>query len=402
MVISHCITSSLIVTILIRLLLDGGRSTGLTFLELLVHISVRYGSQIIEDLDTIANIASRYLASEPNQKLRQRMLKDVRIIQLHAAEFLYQIISKVDYVDIKLVRLIQENTLLKLLFCISEGELELQQKLLHVVHAAMAIVAAVSSNHKSPSGSASERQYRRKGSLDSATSDNLAQYAMDAMPRSTLPTSLGMNAAQASEAVQLAKSTSALFVKCVMDALMVPSNRRIIQHWMDFLLASLSHLRGGFRQIIVPILMSICEQITLCQTAVKLIIHGESDAASSFLSTPLHRPEITREAATTADHNHHGPYLRDQGAVLGGPEHDILIFLNGLERILMFCITDHSLSDEWYTEKAEQYPLPIPQVVESSSLKGLVQVMQGEDVPHLTDMKVFIEYQRKLTCLTYL
>ncbi|KAI9258777.1 Dopey, N-terminal-domain-containing protein [Phascolomyces articulosus] len=344
---------------------------GLSFLELLVQISLRY------------------LATEPCDKYRTNMLKSVRSIQLHAAELLYQTISKLDYVDMKLTRLIQESVLRKLLFCISTSDLELQQKLLHLLHATMAITAAAAFNkpgaittHSSSSPSERSSSYRRKVSVDSTQNEAamLAQYASDAVPRAaaaaaaattTAQQNTALVAPQAVEAIDLANTTSALFVKCVTDAFMLPSNRPILQHWMDFVLASLPHMRGGFRQMVIPILMCVCEQITLCHTAVRLLMHGDVSN------------EYTNNNNNKKQHKQHGPYLQEASAVsVGGPEQDILVFLNGIEKILLYCLTDRSLNDDWHpTTHGNDTWLPIPRVAadNASTLKGFAQLVHADE-----------------------
>ncbi|KAG2225478.1 hypothetical protein INT45_010305, partial [Circinella minor] len=351
--------------------------TGLSFLELLVQISLRY------------------LETEPCDKYRSNMLKSVRSIQLHAAELLYQTISKLDYVDMKLTRLIQESVLRKLVFCIYTHDLELQQKLLHLLHATMAITAAAAF-HKPGGGSSTPEQQqhqqrssshsRRKASVDSAQNEQamLAQYASDAVPRaatassSISSTNNALVAPQAIEAIDLASTTSALFVKCVTDAFMLASNRPILQHWMDFVLASLPHMRGAFRQMVIPILMCVCEQTTLCHTAVRLLMHGEvSDEYTTTTTT-------SRSNKKQHYQHQHGPYLQEASAVsVGGPEQDILVFLNGVEKILLYCLTDRTLNDDWHpTTHGLDTWLPIPRTtsdITTSTLKGFAQLVHADE-----------------------
>lgn len=316
------------------------------------------------------------------------MLKRVRSIQLHATELLYLMMSRLDYVDMRLTRLIQETVLHKLLFCVATKNLELQQKLLHLLHATMAITSVTAlGQHQTTSASPKvEKHARRKTSIDTASSDAMAQYAMDAAPLATSGTNA--NASQIAEAISLAQSTSGLFVKCVIDALTQPSNRPLLQHWMDFVLASLPHLRGGFRQMVVPILMCLCEQTALCQTAVMLLMHGE--AISSWSST-YHRRQISEDVLMQKGNEKadmRGPYVQDNNAVAGGPEQDVLVFLNGLEKVLMFCMTDRSLSDDWFPESLDDFFLPIPKIADQSMLNGLAQLVHADGSPRSGDHKV--------------
>ncbi|KAG0174439.1 hypothetical protein DFQ29_007496 [Apophysomyces sp. BC1021] len=303
--------------------LSESHRASMSFLELLVRIA--------------------FLQSEPCEKYYETMIKTVRSIQLHASDLLYLIISKLDAVDMEITGLMQEGVLHTSLFCISSGDLELQQKLLHLLHATMAITAASALGQVS----SSTERHRRKLSLDQASSDTVSEFSANVVPRA---------AEMGEDAVELARSTSALYVKCVTDALVSTSNRPILQHWMDFCLATLPHVRGGFRQIVVPLLICVCQQITLCHTTVRLLMHGGSS-----------QPEGTRLTL---------PCIQERGAVLGGPEKDILVFLNGLEKILMFCLMERSLGDDWYDANRA---LPIPMVPEQSELRGLAELVHSEE-----------------------
>ncbi|KAF7726823.1 hypothetical protein EC973_008424 [Apophysomyces ossiformis] len=295
-------------------------------------------------LELLVRIALRFLQSVPCEKHYETMIKTVHSIQLHAADLLYLIISKLDVVDMKITELMQEGVLHKSLFCIATGDLDLQQKLLHLLHATMAITAASALGQASTS---STESHRRKNSLDQAANDSISEFASSNVPRV---------AELAEEASDLARSTSGLYVKCVTDALTSTGNHPILQHWMDFCIATLPHVRGGFRQIVVPLLICVCQRITLCHTTVRLLMHGDasqSDGTNAAL-----------------------PCIQERGAIMGGPERDILTYLNGLEKILMFCLTERSLGDEWYDPNRA---LPIPKVPERSELRGLVDLVHGEE-----------------------
>lgn len=311
------------------------------------------------------------------------MENSIRSIQLRAAELLYQVVSKLDHVDMHITRLVQQSVLQKLLFCVNTGNLGLQQKLLHVVHATMAITAAATLHHHR----GTPEKYRRHGSMDSTTGDALNQYWMDSVSR--VPSS-GVGAHQSVEAVELARDTTALFVKCVSDALTLPSNRPVLQHWIDFTLASLPNLRGGFRQMIVPILMAVCEQVTLCHTAVRLLMHGESTML--LLSTAPeyhHHRHVSEEKMPYMESEHRGPYLQEHNAVVGGPEQDIVVFLYGLERIASFCLTERGLDDEWYPDsKSQDYLLLTPKLDSNSTLHGFSQLVHSAESVRPGEIKV--------------
>lgn len=368
--------------------------------------------ELINDLD-----AYRFLESEPCDKLHSKLVKPVRRIQLHASDLLYLIISKLDYVDITITSLIQESVLGKLLFCISSGEVDIQPKLLHLLHATMAITAAgtsltgqkahTGSPYSSPSSSTHTKRHQHRKRPSTATSglDDMMSSSPPLINTSTMtsisaqpqhvfhyPQNPALQHHTQQEALKLARSTANLYVKCVIDAFHTPTNRPVLLQWMDFVLVTLPHVRQGFRQVIVPVLICICEQINLCNVTVRLLMHGTADPGNatrrstkdnnnnnSNVSNGLNwsqlgdggEEESMRKLPGTTQ-----PLIQEHGAVMGGPETDILVFLNGLEKVLCYCITDRTLSDLWsFPGDHESSQLLMPRVEDHTELWGLVQLM---------------------------
>lgn len=268
----------------------------------------------------------RYLQTEPSEKLVKTLLKPNRSIQLHAADLLYLIISKLDYVNMKLVQQIQLAVINKLLFCFSTENLDLQQKLLHLLHASLAITCASTTTPQQHSGGekGAHHQHQRKASVDSVHS----------------------TASSLSDALSLIQTSTDLFVKCVIDAFTLPSNRSMLQHWMDFVLATLPYIKHGFKFIMVPILMSVCHQIsTRCQT-LDIMMHERPSSSA-----------VTQSASLSSH-----------------VDKELLVLLLGLEKMMMFCLTERNLNDDWFS-KTSLEEVPIPRIPETSSLMGLAQVM---------------------------
>lgn len=221
----------------------------------------------------------------------------------------------------KLIQHIQTGVIHKLLFCISTQNLDLQQKLLHLLHASLAITCA---------STQTEQGHQKKGSVDSVSS-----------------------ATSVNEAITLIQTSTDLFVKCVTDALTLSSNRAMLQHWMDFVLATLPYVKNGFRFILVPILMCVCNQISWRCDTVDIMIH----------ENPAHA------SASNADK-------------------ELLVLLMGLEKIVMFCLTERTLSDDWFnTMKGTE--MPIPRIPDNSALVGLAQVVQEESKDKPRDIIMF-------------
>lgn len=250
-------------------------------------------------------------------------------IQLHAADLLYLIISKLDYVNMKLVQQVQTSVIHKLLFCISTGNLNLQQKLLHLLHATLAITSA-SSTTTTATTSTGEKGHNRQGSVDSVVAS-----------------------ANVNEALALVQSSFDLFTKCVMDALTAPSNQSMLQHWMDFVLATLPYVKNGFRYMLVPILMCVCNQISVRCDTIEIMVHEKPASASSSTSNA---------------------------------ERELIVLLMGLEKMVMFCLTERTMNDEWFGS-IKSDGVPTPQIPGNSALIGLAQVVHSEDTTTATTTK---------------
>lgn len=216
----------------------------------------------------------------------------------------------------KLVQQIQTSVIHKLLFCIWTKNLDLQQKQLHLLHASLAITCA------------SAQQSEKKGHQKNNSVDSISSF-----------TSLN-------EAIQLIQSSTDLFVKCVTDALSLSSNRPMLQHWVDFVLATLPYVKNGFRFILVPFLICICNQVTARCDTVDIMIH----------ETPAHASSSSNNA-----------------------DKELLVLLSGLEKLVMFCLTERTVTDDWFTAvKSEE--IAIPCIPEHSALIGLAQIIySGEE-----------------------
>ncbi|KAI8987465.1 Dopey, N-terminal-domain-containing protein [Mycotypha africana] len=296
----------------------------------------------LSSLDLVVLITVRFLETEANKEQPKAVRKSVCSIQLHAADVLYLIVSKLDYVQMSLLQQVYHSVLNKLLFCIDQKIMELQQKLLHLLHACLAINFASGnsssntlqqfkekSSARNNSTSSLHRQHRKResaGSINSASSNSqVGSYNTDA--------------------ISLMQQTTDLLVKCILDAFTVNENRIMHQHWMDFVLAILPYIRHGFRCLILPILMCVCHQINLrCDT----------------IEISLHENHQTTATCTCSS-----------------AEKEVMILLMGLEKMLMFCLTESQLSDDWFIHCFDKLHLPIPSLPhhESSALIGFAQVV---------------------------
>jgi hypothetical protein len=106
--------------------------------------------------------------------------------------------------------------------------------------------------------------------------------------------------------------SSQLFVQMLLEALTMPTNRPVLQQWMDFTLTSLPHFSQCFNTVLVPLLHCICQQLRLWKSLIQRNYAIEQLASFGMESND----------AFAADW-------------------DIICLLTGLEQITMFCLQDY-------------------------------------------------------------
>ncbi|KAF9430197.1 hypothetical protein BGZ76_000932 [Entomortierella beljakovae] len=260
-------------------------------------------------LDCFVRSALRFIESEPSSdyKLMQNLNEDIHMI---AADFLHFIISKIDHIDPGLLATIHKTTINKMLYCINHGCLDLQSRLLHLLHATILMgTTPVKKNSTLTNSTSQNVPMTRDGSI--STLDGAAS------------TSSGQNYGNdTNESLFRVIGSSPLFVKTVFDALSVPSNRPILQHWMDFLMLALPFLTNYFRKVLQPVIQCLCDQIL--RSRVSLI-----EAYSNHGSHHTNAPSLT--------------------------DHDLTIFLTGLERLLTFSLAEARLGEEVDTVHKQEW-----------------------------------------------
>lgn len=236
----------------------------------------------------------RFIESEPTSDYKT-MLNLNEEIHMVAADFLHFIISKIDHVDTSLLAMIHKTVINKMLYCINHSRLDLQSRLLHLLHAT--ILMGTTPTKKPQSSAQSSGNLTRDGSI--ATFEN----------------SSGSTQANGDSHESLFRvvGSSPLFVKTVFDALSVPSNRPILQHWMDFLMLALPFLTNYFRRVLLPVIQCLCDQILRSRA---FLLEAYADKARDVTGNPN---------------------LTDQ---------DLMIFLTGLERMLTFSLSEARLGEE--------------------------------------------------------
>ncbi|CAG8542048.1 7991_t:CDS:10 [Funneliformis mosseae] len=219
-------------------------------------------------------------------------------IHMHAMDFLYHLISKIDYVNNDLVQLVHDALLRKILFCIYSKKLDLQSRLLHLLCITVTHIGSAKVNPVYIDGPYNLPPYTYDNSASKEDTDTK------------------------NENLDVARSSRSL-IKVLLDALSINSNRPLLQQWMDFILASLPYFRHSFNSILVPLIQRLCEQL-------------------SRWKTEMHNHYVFMADDDTSDSL---KYSKKSGD-LSMSERDIITLLGGFEKIVMFCLKDGGLVNE--------------------------------------------------------
>lgn len=172
----------------------------------------------------------RLLRAEPAPELVSSLGPLNYHIHSVVAELLQVIISRGE-ADIDGLQSIESALTSRLYLCIHRSELDLQNKLLHVLHS---VVHAVSGTQR--------RGHRKTSS---------------AAP----PTEAGAKRRDANDAQPPNLTHDVMFVRVVSDAVSTQHNNAVIHHWIDFLLMTIPQFRQSLRTVIFPLIDCLVDRL---------------------------------------------------------------------------------------------------------------------------------------------
>lgn len=192
-----------------------------------------------------ADIAYSFLLSESCSTTSTAIDAAHKYIHAMAADLLQIIVSRGD-VDLAVLAIIEQALLSRLYLCVHRREFDLQNKLLHVLHSA---IAASSSLQKQPD--------RRSKDSSSTTPANTSRKDISHNP---------------------------LLMRVLCDGLTTQSNSAVTHHWVDFLLTTLPLLRFESGASVFPLVDAITATLgdLIADLAAAYDVHskGKQTAAS--------------------------------------------------------------------------------------------------------------------------
>ena len=242
-------------------------------------VSLRYwfGRSLYPIHDSATLIAAnRFLRAEPSPEMVESMGPLNHHIHAVVAELLQVIISRGES-DIVGLKSLESALTSRLYLCVHRSELDLQNKLLHVLHS---VVHAISGIRRSDKASAD-----LTGKLEAKARDldNLAQ-----------PPSL---------------SRDAMFVKVLSDAISTQQNSAVVHHWIDFLLMTIPQIRHSLNSIVLPLVDCLVLRLGVLVQAF----------STTYGPTGSLAPSSTEAEATDAEYT---------------------VLMNALERLLLIAVSE--------------------------------------------------------------
>ncbi|KAJ6601434.1 Dopey, N-terminal-domain-containing protein [Mycena vulgaris] len=271
-------------------------------------------------LEVLVEILLRFLQSEPKPASDAVMQPNNVAIQSTSIDLLQAVVARGE-IDPVTVEVIEAIVVGKLYLCIHRTRLDLQNKLLHLLHS---LISASTVSNDPPSGS-SGKQRQGDGSVDTTTGPDSSQEAGRAYP------------------------VNPLLIQTLVDGIATPSNRPVLQHWLDFVLMAVPQFQPTLQAVVTPLNDCMCRQL----------LASLGDVLSVTFKDGLFTDDLT-SSATDAE---------------------LIMLLGGLERLVLL-----SLAYPTESASSEDDVSVADKTTENSGLLGYVStVFSSENVPNLVD-----------------
>ncbi|KAI9513117.1 Dopey, N-terminal-domain-containing protein [Russula earlei] len=182
--------------------------------------------------DVLLDILTRYLQSECKMKRVEAMAPANVLIQSTAIDLLQAIVARGE-IDLPSLQNVQAAVIGKLYFSIHTQRLELQNKLLHLLHS---IISAITAS-QTPSAPRPNKGVM----LDTLVEPSALDKPEDLHAFAIHP----------------------LLLQTLMDGINVPSNSAILQHWLDFVLMVVPQFHHALRSLVSPLGDCVCKNLRI-------------------------------------------------------------------------------------------------------------------------------------------
>lgn len=177
------------------------------------------------------------------------------VIHTTSVELLQTIVARGE-IDVLFIESIEAIVVGKLYYCVHLGRLDLQNKLLHVLHS---LISA---------STAAEDPNRRPAIAPKRPGDRPLELTVDIpqdMPR-------GYN-------------VNPLLIQTLVDGISVPTNRPVLQHWLDFILMAVPQFQPALQAVVAPLTDCVCRQLQGALDDILQVAAKEEETGDDIIST---------------------------------------------------------------------------------------------------------------------
>lgn len=209
------------------------------------------------------------------------------VIHSTTVELLQTIVARGE-TELVVVESIEAIVVGKLYYCIHTNRLDLQNKLLHLLHSV----------------------------ISASTADDLVRPFAGKHRQGERPPDILTTFDSTQEAQPRAYAVNPLLIQTLMDGISVPANRPVLQHWLDFVLMAVPQFQPALHAVVAPLNECICRQL---QTSLDHVLKASS---------------------------HDDTFSDDMNSTITDAE--FIMLLNGLERLVLLSLayTSELLSPE--------------------------------------------------------
>jgi len=207
----------------------------------------------------------RFLQSEPKAALKSTLGPLNSKLQVSSIALIQAIVARGDLNNTSLDA-IETTVITKLYSCIQSGRLDLQTKLLHLLHS---VILAASTTTDIPQQSRRSRLHPHRRSAELSTHMSVSADNLHA-PES--PRKLG-------------GTVNPLLAQTLTNGISAETNRPIFQHWIDFILMTIPQFQQSLQHLVFPICECICQQLRVAVADLERIRQRDWDSKGNVEST---------------------------------------------------------------------------------------------------------------------
>ncbi|KAF8915027.1 Dopey, N-terminal-domain-containing protein [Mucidula mucida] len=208
-------------------------------------------------LEVLVELLLRFLQSEPSKNGAPTMHPHNAVIHTTSVELLQTIVARGE-IDLLFVESIEAIVVGKLYYCVHLGRLDLQNKLLHVLHS----LISASMSMDDPGRRAALTPKPRQG-------ERPPELVVD-IPPDTHGRGYNLNN---------------LLIQTLVDGISVPTNRPVLQHWLDFILMAVPQFQPALQAVVAPLNDCICKQLHTALDDILQVAMKEKEFDDDFNST---------------------------------------------------------------------------------------------------------------------